>query len=99
MPESENGTPEERAQKRVKEYTDVMWHVATYIIVNAFLWGLDLIGGGGADWAYWVTIGWGIGLAFHVASYFLDENGLQNRKYQRFLEEERAREPGMDADD
>ena len=92
MPEEDNGTPEERARKRVKEYTDVMWHLATYIIVNAFLWGIDIIGGDGVNWAYWVTITWGIGLAFHIASYMLEENGLQNRRYQRFLAEERERE-------
>lgn len=94
MGAQENGTPEERAQKRVKEYTDVMWHAATYVIVNAFLWGIDIIGGDGVNWAYWVTISWGIGLAFHIASYFLDENGLQNRRYQKFLAEERAADQG-----
>ena len=31
-------TPEERAAKRVKDFTDVMWHVATFVIINAFLW-------------------------------------------------------------
>ena len=94
MGAQENGTPEERAQKRVKEYTDVMWHAATYVIVNAFLWGIDIIGGDGVNWAYWVTISWGIGLAFHIASYSLDANGLQNRRSQKFLAEERAADQG-----
>lgn len=85
-------TPEERARKRVKEYTELMWHVATYVIVNAFLWGIDIISGDGVNWAYWVTIAWGIGLAFHVASYLLEENGLQNRRYQRYLKEEEQRD-------
>ena len=31
-------TPEERAAKRVEDYTALMWHVAAYVIVNAFLW-------------------------------------------------------------
>jgi hypothetical protein len=39
-----------------------------------------------------VTIPWGIGLAFHVAAYMLDESGLQNRRYQRYLAEEQERD-------
>jgi uncharacterized membrane protein (UPF0136 family) len=69
-----------------------MWHVATFVIVNAFLWGIDIIKGGGLNWAYWVTITWGLGLAFHAAAYLLDESGLRDRKYRRFLAEEQ--EPG-----
>ena len=69
-----------------------MWHLATFVIINGFLWAIDLYQGGGVNWAFWVTISWGIGLAFHVASYMLDDNGLQNRRYQRYLEEERARD-------
>jgi hypothetical protein len=69
-----------------------MWHAATFVIVNAFLWGVGIVGGSGVDWAYWVTISWGIGLAFHVAAYMLDESGLQNRKYQRYLVEEQERD-------
>lgn len=94
MSTSANGTPEERAEKRAKEYTDVLWHVATYIIVNIFLWGIDIVGGDGVNWAYWVTIGWGVGLGFHVASYLIDDNGLKNRKYKQFLAEEREAETG-----
>lgn len=85
-------TPAERAAKRVKEYTDLMWHVATFVIVNGFLWTLDIVKGGGVEWAFWVTIPWGIGLAFHVAAYLLGQGGPQNRKYQRLLEEEKARD-------
>ncbi len=84
--------PEERARKRVKGFTDVMWHVATFGIINAFLWGLDIVGGNGVEWAYWVTIGWGIGVAFHVAYFFIGDDGPENRRYQRYLEEERQRE-------
>ena len=85
-------TAEERAQERVKNFTDAMWHLATFIIINGFLWTLDIIGGGGVNWAFWVTLSWGIGLAFHLAAYFLDERGFQARRYQRILEEEREKE-------
>lgn len=79
-------TPEERAAKRVKDYTDVLWHVATYVIINGFLWLIA------PQAAFWVTIGWGIALAFHVAYYFIGDAGPGNRRYQAFLAQERARE-------
>ncbi len=79
-------TPEERAAQRVKDYTGVMWHVATYIIINVFLWLIV------PQAAFWATIGWGVGLAFHVAYYFIGDDGPKNRRYQAFLVQERARE-------
>lgn len=79
-------TPEERAAKRVSDYTDVLWHATTYVIINVFLWLIA------PQAAFWVTIGWGLGLAFHVAYYFIGDDGPQNRRYQAFLAQERARE-------
>ena len=91
MAKTHKSTPEERARRRVKDHTDVMWHVATFVIINGFLWFIDLRQGG-ADWAFWVTITWGIGVAFHVAYYIIGDDGPQNRRYQRFLTEEQQRE-------
>ena len=81
-----HSTPEERAAKRVKDRTDVMWHAATYVIINAFLWLIV------PQAAIWVTIGWGIGLGFHVAAYFIGDDGPDNPRYQKYLAEERARD-------
>lgn len=92
MTDAASTSPEQRARKRVKEFTDVMWHVATFVIINGFLWAIDIVQGEGVQWAFWVTIAWGIGLAFHVAAYLLSDSGAQNRRYHRFLEEEKARE-------
>ena len=79
-------TAEERARERVKNFTDVMWHAATYVIINIFLWIIV------PEAALWVTLGWGIGLAFHVAYYFIGDDGPENRRYQKYLAEERARD-------
>jgi len=87
MTETTSTTPEARARKRAKDFTDVMWHVASYIIINAFLWTLDIVTGG-LNWAFWVTIGWGIGVAFHLAFYWIGENDEDGRAYQRFLAKE-----------
>lgn len=87
---NERRTPEERAAQRVKDYTDVMWHLATYLIINAFFW---LIVPGAA---FWITVLWGVGLAFHIADYVIGDEGPQNRRYRLFLARERAREAQLE---
>ena len=84
-------TPEERARKRAKEFVGLLWHLAAFLIVNPFLWGIDIVTGSGVNWAYWATLSWGIGLAFHIAAYLLDGNGLEDRFYRKFLAEEQDR--------
>ena len=86
-----NRTPEERARKRAHDLVGLYWHIATYLIVNAFLWGLDWVTGGGVQWAFWVTIMWGIGLLFHIAAYIIDDSRFEDRAYEKFLAEERER--------
>ena len=86
MSKDTHSTPEERASKRVEDFNGLAWHVATYLIINAFLWIIV------PEAAIWVTIGWGIGLAFHVAFYFIGDDGPGNRRYQKYLAEERSRE-------
>lgn len=81
-------TPEERARKRLHDYRGLLWHVATYLIINVFLWTLDIATGDGVNWAFWVTIFWGIGLLFHIAAYFIDDSP-KGKRYERYLEEER----------
>ncbi len=85
-------TAEDRALKRAKEWTEVTWHVAAYAIINLLLWFMDIAQGGGLNWAFWPTIGWGFAVAFHVVSYVMDVSGQEGRKYQQFLAEERAKD-------
>ena len=81
----ERPTPEEVAKQRVEDWTAVMWHVAAYVIVNVFLWVIV------PSAAIWVTLGWGIGLAFHIASFWIGDTEPSSRRYQKYLAEERAR--------
>ena len=85
-------TPEGRARKRVESRSAMLWHIVAYVIVNAFMVFLDINGGGGIDWAIWVIVPWGIGLAFHLGAYFIEERGIEERKYQEYLEEEKKRD-------
>jgi hypothetical protein len=77
-PEGKDPVLWEIAQKRASFKT----HAVTYIIVNAFLWGIWFVSGNGHldindhewnyfPWPIWSTIGWGIGLAFHFAGAYI----------------------------
>lgn len=93
MAEGNESTPEARARKRAKSYTGLLWHIGTFVVINGFLWALDLFTGAeGLQWAYWITIFWGIGLAFHVLAYLIDDSGVEERKYQKFLAQEQQQQ-------
>lgn len=87
MTQDVESSPEIRARRRIQERSGLLWHLATFIIVNGFLWAVDATQGG-IEWAYWVTLSWGIGLLFHIAAYMIDVAG-SSRRYQRYLDEER----------
>jgi hypothetical protein len=46
--------------------TDFAVHATVFTLVNAFLWIQDVAIGGGLNYALWITIPWGIGLAVHA---------------------------------
>jgi hypothetical protein len=96
MPATTTPTPLERAQQRATYLTGLMWHAGTFVIINAFFWildlGLDPSGRRGLDWAFWITLVWGLALAFHALAYFVDGRRIEERKVQEYLSEERQRE-------
>jgi hypothetical protein len=84
-------SPEERAQDRTRDFNGVLWHTVTFVIINAMLWLIDIAGGSGVDWAFWVTIFWGIGLLFHISWYVIDV-ARSGRRYEKFLADERRKD-------
>lgn len=88
-------TPEQRAAHRAKYLTGVLWHVGTFVIINAFFWMLDLVvGEPGIQWAFWITLFWGFALAFHVLAYLVDGRQVEERKTQDYLAADRHRPMG-----
>ena len=72
MTDTQATTAERRAQRRTRDYTGMLWHIAVFVIINAAFWLFDIASGGGVTWAYWITIFWGIALLFHIAWYLID---------------------------
>jgi hypothetical protein len=75
----------EIAQKRASFKKNLI----TYLIVNAFLWGIWYFTNGrhshdGWPWPIWPTVGWGIGLLFHFfGAYVYPETNSVEREYDR----------------
>jgi Na+/melibiose symporter-like transporter len=93
MAQRSESTPEARARKRAESYTGLMWHIGTFLVINAFLWLLEIVtGADGVQWAYWITIFWGLALAFHVVAYVVGHSGLEERKYQKSLADEQRQQ-------
>ena len=49
--------------------SELIWHGGIFLAVNAFIWLQDIAMGGGVEYAYWVTIPWGVGLIVHAITY------------------------------
>ncbi len=85
-------TSAERAQRRAKYLTGLLWHAGAFLVINAFFWILDLaLGEGGLQWAYWITLFWGFALAFHALAYFVAGRQVEERKAQQYLAEDERR--------
>ena len=65
----------EKAEKRVGQRTALLYHIGTYVAVNAFLVIIWALTGAGYPWFLWVMAGWGLGLAINIISYFAGSKG------------------------
>ncbi len=76
-----------RVHRRQSEFAGLMWHTGIFVVVNAFLWIQDIVGGGGLEYAYWITIPWGVGLISHALAYLFEA-----RRIKELTDEEVATE-------
>lgn len=49
---------------------DLALHGTVFVLVNAFIWIQDIAIGGGVNYAWWITIPWGVGLAVHAVAVY-----------------------------
>lgn len=71
-----------RAREHVTEVRDFYYHLMVYVLVNAMLIIIDRSGGAnngfmGLDFAHWVILGWGFGVAGHAISVFYGDYRVQ----------------------
>ena len=80
----------ERAKKRVEDIRGFYHHLLIYVLVNAFLFVLNILTSPGDLWFYWPLLLWGIGIVAHAASVFAS-GGLwgkdwEERKIKQLME-------------
>lgn len=78
--------------KQAKKRVGFRRHLATYIIVNGFLWATWFLTGRDfyydnnmrIPWPLWATLGWGIGLAFDFyGAYVVNKTGAVEKEYEK----------------
>lgn len=77
----------EQAREHVKGVRDFFYHLMTFVLVGALLVVIDRGGGAndgfaGLDFAHWVLVFWGFGVAGHAISVFLGDYRVQ-KVYER----------------
>ena len=73
----------QEAVERIKERRGFYVHLGAYFIVNAALFALCAIIGGGYYWPMWTLLGWGIGVAFHGLAVLIEGQQLTDERVQR----------------
>jgi 2TM domain len=65
-------------------------HLISYVVMNAFFWVIwYLTNRGGYPWPVWPAFGWGIGLAFHYVSAYVNPHENQVEKEYEKLQNEK----------
>lgn len=82
----------ERTREHVKEVRDFWYHLMVYVFVNLLMIAVDRTGGPnngflGLDFAHFIIIGWGMGVAGHAISVFYGEH-----KVEKLYAEQKQRE-------
>jgi hypothetical protein len=80
-----------QAKARVEALKGFYIHLAVYLMVNAGLFVINLLTGGGW-WFYWPLLGWGIGLAAHAMAVFVIGDALgpgwEEQKIRQYMGQE-----------
>jgi 2TM domain len=79
---------DQQLKEKAKKIAGFYGHLFWFVVVNIFLYILDYITNGRIDWAYWVTFGWGIGIASHALGTFYS-GGLEDKIYQDLVQKEK----------
>ena len=93
--DSNESASAERARRRLVSEKGFYVHLATYVLVIAGLFIINVLTGHGRRWFVWPAVGWGIGIAVHALSAFgligLLGRDWEERRLKELIEEERRR--------
>lgn len=88
---------DERLWQLAKKRADFQRSLASYFIINAFLWGIWWFTSGrhgqnrSMPWPVWSMLGWGIGLFFqYLNAYGGDKKDLVEKEYEKLKNKKQA---------
>ncbi len=67
---NKQGIEYQRAKKKVKALKSFYVHLGVYIVVNLFLFLLNVTASSDSLWFYWPLLGWSIAIVVHAFSVF-----------------------------
>ncbi|MBT3444493.1 MAG: 2TM domain-containing protein [Flavobacteriaceae bacterium] len=59
---------EKELRSKAKDIVKFKQHLFMYLLINAGLFGIDYLDNGYLNWAYFVVLGWGVGILSHYIS-------------------------------
>lgn len=59
---------EKELRSKAKDIVKFKQHLFMYLLINAGLFGIDYFDNGYLNWAYFVLLGWGVGILSHYIS-------------------------------
>jgi hypothetical protein len=80
------------AKKKVNEIRGFYGNLTSYVIVNLFLFALNMVTSPEHLWFFWPMLGWGIGVAIHGMKVFnhlpFFDKEWEERKIKEFIAKE-----------
>ncbi len=81
----------QQAKTKVQALRGFYTHLVVYVLVNSFLFLLNIIGSPDKLWFFWPLLGWGIAIALHALRVFGSGRPLgadwEEKKIARLMEE------------
>tara|TARA_A200000159_G_scaffold18472_1_gene15104 strand:- start:218 stop:466 length:249 start_codon:yes stop_codon:yes gene_type:complete len=59
---------EKELRSKAKDIVKFKQHLFMYLLINVGLFGIDYLDNGYLNWAYFVVLGWGVGIFSHYIS-------------------------------
>jgi hypothetical protein len=81
----------QNAKKRVEALRGFYVHLTVYVVVNLFLFALNVLTSPGRLWFFWPLLGWGLAVALHALRVFGSGRGFgaewEEKKIKELMQE------------
>ena len=80
----------QEAKERVEVIKGFYIHLTVYVVVNLFLFSINMIASPDGLWFFWPLMGWGVGVVIHALRVFGGTLGLnwEDKKIAEIMKKE-----------